>query len=108
MLGPVVARGQGDLHQGAGQPAGGRDIAGEIIITTLPHTHTAGGDIITPFISFILRLNIAPLLWYLLSGCRRSSRSLPLINYSDALFTVHTRAGNEPSRRFTVPGKDLC
>ena len=54
MLGPVVARGQGDLDQGAGQPAGGRDIAGETIIITLPHTHTAGGDIITPFISFIL------------------------------------------------------
>ena len=106
MLGPVVARGQGDLDQGAEQPAGGRDIAGEIIITTQLHTHTAGGDIITPFISFILRLNIAPLLWYLLSGCR-SSRSLPLINYSDVLFTVHTRAGNEPSQRFTVPGEDL-
>ena len=34
VLGPVVARGQGDLDQGAGQPAGGRNIAGEIIITT--------------------------------------------------------------------------
>ena len=58
---------------------------------------TAGGDIITPFISYILpRLNIAALLWYLLSGCR-SSRSLPLVNYSDVLFTVQTRAGNEAS-----------
>ena len=85
-------------------------LQGAAILPGDHHHHTAGGDIITPFISFILRLNIAPLLWYLLSGCR-SSRSLPLVNYSDVLFTVHTRAGNEPSRRFrkiSLLGRSPC